>query len=152
MRASGSTCLDGQPSWVVAAKACLREGPIARLEVTPDDSHMAFVTAERLTSYDNAGHLEMYSYTPATGPIVCDSCNPDGNPPTADVHASQNGLFLTEDGRTFFSTTEALVPRDTNEGIDVYEFVDGRPQLITPGTGTARNRLTASTARRAARA
>ena len=44
---------------------------------------------------------------------------------------------MTEDGRTFFSTTESLVPADTNQGSDVYEFVDGRPQLITPGTGTA---------------
>jgi len=113
------------------------EGPIARLQVTPDDTHMAFVTADRLTSFENAGHLEMYSYTPATGALLCDSCNPDGKPATADVHASQNGLFLTEDGRTFFSTTESLVPQDTDKGVDVYEFVDGRPQLITPGTGTA---------------
>ena len=79
----------------------------------------------------------MYSYTPASGTLVCDSCNPDGQPATADVQASQDGLFMSNDGRTFFSTTESLVPQDTNEGPDVYEFVDGRPQLITPGTGTA---------------
>jgi hypothetical protein len=112
------------------------DGPLLRLEVTPDDSHAAFVTADRLTSYDNAGHLEMYSYTPASGAIVCDSCRPDGQPPTTDVAASQDGLFLTEDGRVFFSTSEPLVPQDTNEATDVYEFVAGRPQLITPGTGT----------------
>jgi NHL repeat len=112
------------------------EGPIVRLEVTPDDSRMALVTSSRLTSYNNAGHLEMYSYTPNTGALICDSCNPDGSRPTADVHASQDGLFLTDDGRTFFSTSEALVPQDTNEGMDVYEFANGRPQLITPGTGT----------------
>ena len=107
------------------------------MQVTPEDSHMAFVTASRLTSYDNAGHLEMYSYTPFSGAVVCDSCNPDGKPPTADISASQDGLFLTNDGRTFFSTEEALVPQDTDEAEDVYEYVDGRPQLITPGTGTA---------------
>jgi hypothetical protein len=28
-----------------------------------------------------------------------------------------------------------LVPHDTNESEDVYEFVEGRPQLITLGTG-----------------
>ena len=108
------------------------------MQVTPDDSHMALVTASRLTSYDNADHLEMYSYAPSTGALVCDSCNPDGSPPTAEVRASQNGLFITEDGRTFFSTTEALVPQDTNQGEDVYEFSAGRPHLITPGTGTHR--------------
>jgi len=112
-------------------------GPIVRIDVSPDDSHMAFVTASRLTHYENAGHLEMYSYTPSTGVIVCDSCNPTGRPATADVQASQDGLFMTDDGRTFFSTTESLVPHDTNEGEDVYESLDGRPQLITPGTGVA---------------
>ncbi len=117
--------------------ATLGSGPITRIEVTPTDSHMAFVTASRLTSYDNAGHLEMYSYSPGTGDIVCDSCNPNGRPATADVEASQDGRFLTDDGRAFFSTTESLVPSDTNEAEDVYEFVDSRPQLITPGTGTA---------------
>ncbi len=111
--------------------------PVLRIDVSPTDSHMAFVTGSRLTSYDNAGHLEMYSYTPASGNLVCDSCNPDGRPATADVGASQDGLFMTDDGRAFFSTTESLVPRDTNVGPDVYEFVDGRPQLITPGTGTS---------------
>ncbi len=111
--------------------------PIARMEVTPEDTHMAFLTASRVTSYENAGHLEMYSYNPTAESLVCDSCNPDGRPATADVAASEDGLFLTEDGRTFFSTTEALVPSDTNQGEDVYEYVDGRPHLITPGTGTA---------------
>lgn len=118
-------------------EATCADGPIARLEVSPDDTHMAFVTAARLTSYDNAGHLEMYSYAPATRTLVCDSCNPNGKPATADVLASQNGLFLTDDGRVFFSTTEALAPTDTNRGEDVYEVAVGRPQLITPGTGTA---------------
>ena len=107
------------------------------MDVTGDDSHMALVTSSQLTSYDNAGHQEMYTYTPSSGLIVCDSCNPDGKPPTVNVQASQDGLFLTNDGRTFFSTTESLVPQDSNRGIDVYEFVEGRPQLITPGTGTA---------------
>jgi hypothetical protein len=113
------------------------EGPIVRFEVTPDDSRAAFLTTTQLTSYDNAGEIEMYSFTPSSGEIVCDSCRPDGKAPIDDVKASQDGRFLTNDGRVFFSTTDSLVSQDTNEGIDVYEFVDGRPQLITPGTGTA---------------
>ncbi|MGA8745828.1 MAG: NHL repeat-containing protein [Solirubrobacterales bacterium] len=112
------------------------DGPIVRMQVTPDGSHMAFVTASQITSYNSAGHLEMYSYTPATGAMVCDSCNPDGRPATSDVAASQDGLFMTDDGRVFFSTSEALVASDTNSGEDVYEYVEGRPRLITPGTGT----------------
>jgi hypothetical protein len=113
------------------------EGPIVRFEATPDDSRAAFLTTTQLTSYDNAGQIEMYSFTPSSGEIVCDSCRPDGKAPTDDVKASQDGRFLTNDGRVFFSTADPLVAQDTNEGIDIYEFVDGRPQLITPGTGVA---------------
>ena len=43
---------------------------------------------------------------------------------------------MSDDGRTFFATREALVPQDTDGIIDVYEFVGGRPQLISTGTGT----------------
>ena len=112
-------------------------GPVVRLQTNSDDTRMAFITASQITPYDNAGHLEMYTYTPGSEEILCVSCNPSGQPPTADVYGSEDGLFMTEDGRVFFSTTESLVPRDTNEGEDVYEYVTGRPQLITPGTGTA---------------
>ena len=42
---------------------------------------------------------------------------------------------MTDDGRAFFFTENALVPQDSNQAEDVYEFVDGRPQLITSGTG-----------------
>ncbi len=140
---------EGQPRYVTTLdpeRTCIEtsqreactEGPIVRIEVSPDDSHMAFLTRSRLTSYDNAGYLEMYSYTPSTETLICDSCNPDGNPATGNAEASQDGLFLTDDGRTFFSTEESLVPTDTNEGEDVYEYVDGRPQLITPGTEPAK--------------
>jgi len=128
-------CIYEGPQTIVD-RAC-SAGPVVRINVSPDDSHMAFVTSSRLTSYENAGHEEMYSYTPSTGAIVCDSCNPDGKPATTDVEASQDGLFMTDDGRTFFSTEERLVPQDTNKAEDVYEFVNGRPQLISSGTGIA---------------
>jgi hypothetical protein len=40
---------------------------------------------------------------------------------------------MSDDGRTFFATGDDLVPRDRDGLIDVYEYVDGRPQLITSG-------------------
>jgi hypothetical protein len=118
----------------VTDEAC-SDTPIARMQVSPDGSHMAFLTASPVTQYDNAGHLEMYLYDPSTRAVVCTSCMPSGAPPSSDVLASQNGLFMANDGRVFFSTDDALVKGDTNDGFDVYEYVDGRPQLITPGTG-----------------
>lgn len=42
---------------------------------------------------------------------------------------------MTNDGRTFFSTADPLVAQDTDGIRDVYEYVEGRPQLISSGTG-----------------
>ena len=110
---------------------------IARMEVTPDDSYMAFLTGSKVTGYDNQGHAEMYLYEPGSDAMTCVSCMPSGAPPTADVTTSQNGKFITDDGRPFYVTADALVPQDTNETRDVYEYVEGRPQLITSGTAAS---------------
>jgi hypothetical protein len=125
------TCFRG----VLALKVCQR---LLRIQVTPDDSHMAFVTTSPVTQYENNHFREMYRYTPATREIVCVSCVPSGQAPTSDVQASIDGLFMSDDGRTFFSTNDALVHTDTNGVQDVYEYVEGRPQLITLGTGDTR--------------
>ncbi len=126
------------PNEYISDEAC-SDTPVVRMEVTPSGEFMAFVTASQVTQYDPHGHLEMYRYNAVTQNLVCVSCIPSGEPPTSDVEGSQNGLFITEDGRTVFTTDDALVHGDTNRGQDVYEYVDGRPQLITPGTGETRN-------------
>jgi hypothetical protein len=76
----------------------------------------------------------MYLYDSAARTIKCVSCRPDGKPPISNVEGSKNGLFMSFDGRTFWTTLDPLVPRDANENLDVYEFTEGRPQLITTGT------------------
>ena len=128
------TTLSGEPYCyeTYSSHTCTR---LERMQVSPDGSHMAFITNSQVTKYDNAGHQEMYTYEPSTRKLVCVSCIPSGEPPTSDVLASQDGLFMTNDGRTAFSTQDALVHADTNKSEDVYEYVEGRPQLITPGTG-----------------
>ncbi len=107
---------------------------VTRMQISPDGSHAAIRTSSRLTSYDTKGFQEIYTYNADTGLIRCASCNPTGAPPTADVEASQNGRFMADDGRTFFASKDALDPRDKDGSItDVYEYIDGRPQLITTG-------------------
>ena len=125
-------------SYATAPCGIESDGPIVRMQVTPSGEHMAFITASQVTKYDNAGHLEMYTYDPTTRDVTCVSCIPSGAAPTSDVQGSQDGLFLTNDGRTFFTTEDALVHTDTNKSLDVYEYVNGRAQLITPGTGETR--------------
>jgi hypothetical protein len=111
--------------------------PIARMQVDPNNSHAAFITPGSVTAYDSHKHGEMYTFEPSTGKLLCASCVPNGDPPKFDVYGSENGLFLTRDGRVFFSTNDALVPHDTNQLLDIYEYVAGRPQLISTGIGPA---------------
>jgi hypothetical protein len=130
---------------------------VNRIQTTPDGSRVALITAERLTAYDNASPSgictpfnpvygtppsgpkcrQMYTYEPSTGKFECASCMPDGSAPEADAEGSLNGLFMTSDGRVFFSTEDPLVAQDTNGLLDVYEFVENRPQLISSGTASA---------------
>jgi hypothetical protein len=107
--------------------------PITRIQVSKDGEHAAFVTASQLTPYNNNGFAEMYTYDRTSGTLTCVSCKPDGTPPAHDVKASQDGLFMSEDGRAFFYTKDALVPADSNGLNDVYEFVNGSPRLISSG-------------------
>jgi hypothetical protein len=130
---------------------------INRIQISPDGRHAAFLTASRLTGYDNQGWREVYTYNPESGVIRCASCIPSGQPPTIlrppeegpgaqfqvaperlqpskDVTVSQSGRFMSDDGRTVFATSDALVEGDTDGLVDVYEFVGGRPYLISSGT------------------
>jgi hypothetical protein len=110
---------------------------IRRMQISPDGVHAGFITESNLTDYDSHGDREMYTYDARTGTVLCASCRPDGEPPTSNVTASQSGPFMSDDGRVFFNTRDALVPQDVDgEILDVYEFVDGRPQLISSGTGS----------------
>ena len=80
----------------------------------------------------------MYLYDPATRPAGLRVLRPQREPPSSDVEGSQDGLFMTNDGRAFFTTEDALIHADTNNAQDVYEYIEGRPQLITTGTGETR--------------
>jgi hypothetical protein len=110
--------------------------PIQRINVGFDGKWMAFMTKSQVTPYDNAEHLEMYRYDVENRLLVCVSCRPDGKPATSDARGSINGFFMTNDGRTFFSTEESLVNRDADGVTDSYEYVGGRPQLISNGAET----------------
>jgi hypothetical protein len=110
---------------------------IERSTISTDGSHAAFVTKSRLTAYDSEGKREAYVYDADSGALRCASCNPGGAAPTAfeELTVSESGPFMADDGRTFFTTKEGLVPQDTDRIRDVYEYVGGHPRLISSGTG-----------------
>jgi hypothetical protein len=108
--------------------------------VSPNGLFLAFVTDLSLTGF---GHYsEMFLYSAASKHLVCASCNPSGEPPAkgGGVQASENRdgapHILSNSGRVFFQTRDALLPRDTNGQMDVYEYEQGHLNLISSGTSS----------------
>jgi hypothetical protein len=154
VRTSGS--LEGMPNlsnWtrlVVAPMGNnsdgLERGPGAdSSRTTPDGTVLVFESKAQLTSYDNAGHTEVYRFDDGDKSLVCASCNPSGSPAAGDARLQELQLVhvpillhnLSDDGsRIFFETPEALVDEDLNGVNDIYEWEEGesRPALISSGT------------------
>ncbi len=118
--------------------------------VSPDGAWFAFVSSKSLTGYGNilpggSSQPEVFLYSaesdshPPT--LVCASCNPSGEAPAGGgaglPPVAQRPL--SDGGRLFFDTWEALVPSDTNDQEDVYEYEDGRQSLISSGTSARRS-------------
>jgi hypothetical protein len=154
--AAGAT--EGQPNpylWhagTTAFIAALANVSREKQWVSRSGAFLAFSTRQRLTDYDNTDvntgepDPEIYLYAAASNSLVCASCNPSGAPPTGgaagEAHSAHN---LSDNGRVFFSTSEALLPADTNGRRDVYEYEPGGVgscsaqascvSLISTGTG-----------------
>jgi hypothetical protein len=114
--------------------------------VSPDGAFLAFTSVASLTGYDNGlrggGNCksnsgfcrEVFEYSAEAEGLSCASCNPSGQQPLGSSNLSlirpqgppfpQPGNLPAEgNGRLFFESQDALVPRDTNGKIqDVYEW------------------------------
>jgi len=139
---SGNGQLDGLGLWMAAVGPGSAEAPgrfgIDPSRTTPDGSVLLFESQASLTPYGSDGHTHVYRYDFLAGSLDCLSCNPTGAPSSGDaslqtVASSQGapgpfGPFalvanLRADGRrAFFQSTEALVARDTDGLLDVYEW------------------------------
>lgn len=118
--------------------------------VADDGSWIVVTATANLTSYDAAGHREVYILR-AGQPAECASCRPDGVAPGYDatfgpaqvsgsVGSRNQGANVTADGRfVYFQTKEALLDRDVNGRDDVYEYdaIDKTLALISPGDGNS---------------
>jgi hypothetical protein len=117
-------------------------GEVTKQVASPNGAYLAFTAGGHPTGYDNAGNQEIYLYSAAGRELACVSCQPSGEPPSAGgatLSGSLRGLF--DNGRLFFQTAEALLPRDTNSQGDVYEYEDGQAQLISAGTSSTASTL-----------
>jgi hypothetical protein len=123
--------------------------------VSPDGRYLAFFTAWTPTRNGvpvaaSDGHYEMYLYDAVADTVRCVSCPASGSatagasivPSVTHIFPSVATIglrtsFLADDGRTFFSTAEALVPQDVNGVTDAYEFdpATGKVVLLSTGKG-----------------
>jgi len=126
------------------------------IRLTPDGSKLLFESQSRLTAYDNARHIEVYLYDPATSQLTCTSCRPNGAAPSGDASLREpppgfrvdarfanDPLYLAnsdeQGNRIFFQSTDGVVGQDTNGKNDVYEFniATGVTSLVSTGQGTS---------------
>jgi hypothetical protein len=117
--------------------------------VTPDGKHLAFMSVEPLTRYDNADQTtgeadhEVFEYSAETGSLVCASCDTSGERPIgsafigAELGARLSTPFhqprsLSDDGsRLFFSSPDPLVAGLSGGSVKVFEYEHGVTQLIS---------------------
>jgi LSD1 subclass zinc finger protein len=101
---------------------------------------------------------ELYVYRAGDDTVACASCTPSGAPATGmatDYFGENmvggtrgdppNSRALSDDGsRVFFSTPEALVPEDTNQRVDAYEYdvVTRSLSLVSTGKSTGDSYVT----------
>jgi hypothetical protein len=116
-------------------------------QVTPDGRYAVFASLLSLTGFMNLGHYEIYrSDSQPGGTVECASCATTGSAATHDTFLSPDGLNVSDNGRVFFTSPEALVLTDTNGVKDAYEWSGGLQvgRLSTGGGVTASELLTAS--------
>jgi len=133
---------------------------LRQARVTPDGRNVVFTTLDGIGGYDQSacftavgpGCREVYVYSADTNQLACASCNPSGAPATGmasvaadEIHggahiSGHENRGISDDGRyVFFSTTEALVPEDTNGKSDayVYDVSTRRVALLSTGKSTS---------------
>lgn len=107
--------------------------------VSPDGTHLLFISAAKVTLYESADPKngqrfdQIYLYDANRQTVACVSCNPFGEPPlgSASVPGAVHGYkprSLTDDGRrVFFDSPDRLAgSHDSNEEAqDVYEWEEG---------------------------
>jgi hypothetical protein len=122
--------------------------PIAsQAYVTPDGMHLAFMSAEPLTGYENVDEAgrrvhEVFEYDAETDSLVCVSCDLSGARPLGDAFLGatldervstpfHQPRSLSNDGsRLFFSSPDPLA-ESAGGSVKLFEYEDGTVNLIS---------------------
>jgi hypothetical protein len=121
-------------------------GSTLTTRTSPDGRYFAFNSVRGLSG-GTAGTRQIFLYDAVAGTLSCASCLPGGNAPAgpsaipepiSTTEAEAPGYLprsLTDKGQLFFTTTQALLPADTDGVADVYEHRQGGLNLISDGSG-----------------
>lgn len=143
----------GTTTFIATVNAGDAQGSTTR--VSANGLYLAFVSKKSLTGYDNVDATqgspepELFRYDVVANHLVCVSCDPSGQSPSADgvaereLEMREGGAphYLLDNGRVLFDTKEALLPRDTDGQKDVYEYEGGQLHMISTGTSAAESVL-----------
>jgi hypothetical protein len=117
-------------------------------EVTPEGKYLLIHTFSRLDrAADHDSDADVYRWSEVDG-WLCLSCQVPAAPSAGTSTFANTGSsfaggrngnhfrnVMSEDGqRVFFTSSDALVPEDTNESRDLYQWHDGAVSLISSGT------------------
>jgi hypothetical protein len=116
-------------------------------QATADGSYLLLESGREIPGFQTGGARHLYRYAAegngGAGSLTCVSCKPGGGAQagvavtkTAD-HTSQNWeapRSLAADGAVFFTSKDALVPKDSNGEADAYEWNGGTRALLSTGT------------------
>jgi hypothetical protein len=120
--------------------------------VSRDGRFLVFPSWAKLTESAVEGRHEIYRYDAVAHTLECATCSIEEFPAEPNVPTDSSDVRLslgfygtkpwnhlprnvTDNGQVFFETSRGLVPRDSNGKFDVYEYENGEPHLISPGTG-----------------
>jgi hypothetical protein len=137
----------------VAASAVASDWPAATgtARVSPDGSHLVFLSTAELTGFPSEGLTEVFLYgsSPGGQMLTCVSCDPTGEKPAGPSTipgAIANGsgvsafdaykprVMSAAGDRVFFDSAANLARQDTNSAPDVYEWeADGSGTCVRPG-------------------
>jgi len=118
--------------WAVTPKKENEQGPGADSSRTnPSGSVLVFESRAKLTSYNNAGHTEIYRWDDEAQTLVCVSCSTLSVSASGDARLQLLTLLRpvnvihnvsSDGGRVFFETPEQLISEDVDGENDVYEW------------------------------
>jgi hypothetical protein len=153
-----------EQDWQEDAARPNQNAGVLTARVSANGDYLAFDSIAEPTGFDNApaesGDCEtaervgasvscdeVFFYDAAANTLQCASCLagqlPTGNAelpqPTLSTFKAYGGpAYLSrnvlDDGQMFFTTAVSLVPQDTDDADDVYEFDEGVGRLISTGT------------------